>query len=139
MQLNEWVVMTLIGLIRFALASAAIVVLSIVTGRVLRVDTWRVGVALGIVALFLWIAITWYRAKNFLPACETGKCHSKDYAALGTSDQLGIGENGLVFRCRCGKRYLHSGIRFYAIDEGNGIRNYKVKAGNHCPWVDDRQ
>src|SRR5213075_1465797 len=90
--------MTVFGLIRFGMACTAIVILSIVAGRVFRVDPWRAGVAFGIVGLSLWICITWYRAKSFLPACETGKCRTKDYAAIGRSSELGIAENGLLLQ-----------------------------------------
>ena len=130
--------MTFSALIRLIATCGAIVILSIVTAKGLQVDPWQAGIFFTAGAVCLWIAATWYRARTFLPACETGKCRSKDYVGLGSSDQLGISENGLLVRCRCGNRYLHTATRFYAVDDRNGIKRYKVKTGICGRWVEDQ-
>ena len=97
---------------------------------------WAMLMAIAIGGVLLLRA--WWNAKHMLPTCENGRCQTSDYELIGHASKLGIQEDGLVWECRCGRRYLAKQNRFLRI-EGmeTGFRKYKVREGLLFRWNDD--
>lgn len=100
-------------------------------GHELGVSRWLVlSILTPITVLFLTLLFRRLR-KQLFPECENGKCDSDDYSWEG------IDHRGEIFKCRCGRRYFWKGNRFFAADENDQPRKYKVKPHFYSRWTYD--
>ena len=54
------------------------------------------------------------------PSCRNGKCTVRDY-------EVSVNSVGLIFRCKCGDRYVHENGRFMEILPDGSRRHYKKR------------
>lgn len=74
----------------------------------------------------------WNMSKPVLPKCKNGKCQSIcDY------ELVEITNDGNVFSCKCGDKYLFTGKQFMIILDNGDTSPYMVKRKIRGPWEED--
>jgi hypothetical protein len=99
-----------------------------------RVLAAAVGLVLPVVLfqVILRVNATMLNRRPPRPVCENGGCKWDDYHVTKF-----VGED-IEFVCKCGKRYVMSGRRFFKLRDDGQREPYKVLGGRH-QWEDDVQ
>ncbi|MBN2315971.1 MAG: hypothetical protein JXM79_18740 [Sedimentisphaerales bacterium] len=107
-------------------------------GAYLGVAGWIVGfvlgcaLAVGVYTIFLRLIDLWYRWRPIRPICKEGKCSSDDYQLLELS------KGNVVFRCRCGAKYIKTRHRFGELLDDGSVRPYMKRTWSLGRWEEDR-
>ncbi|TJZ63861.1 hypothetical protein [Chitiniphilus eburneus] len=82
----------------------------------------------GLIAVYfiIWKCVGYLTVR---PICKNNKCHSWSYIKLEKS------EEGVVYKCRCGDRYLMSGKNEFRVVNERGLsESYMYRVGPRARW-----
>lgn len=86
-----------------------------------------VGLVYGLLRVLVLLLNRWRPVR---PLCRQGKCLADDYEFIERTEQ------GRLFECRCGTRYIHSGMRFLECSDDGQIKPY-MKHAQFGRWCKD--
>lgn len=90
------------------------------------------GLAVGFWQFILLLDHLWHKWRPLRPSCRRGACRAEDYHWLVETEQ------GDVFRCCCGDKYLRRGTKFMELLPDGSTRSY-MKRGRLAKWVPDTE
>lgn len=80
-----------------------------------------------------------WKAINVVPTCQNGCCRLPDYECLGRAAVIGLREDGTVWLCKCGIRYLDTNNgKFFRVGDDGALIIYKVKGFPVGRWRNAR-
>ena len=121
--------MNIFELLVFVAFVAVVTSIARFLGSLFGINPWYIGPPLGIAAIGLLVAWSRHAQRTHFPACVRGCCTSDDY------DGVSIDSRGIIYKCKCGHRYLQRGARLQLLsDDGRAVPFKRRLAGR---WVDD--
>jgi hypothetical protein len=129
--------MTLIELAFWVVAVVMAILISKILTTLIGIPHWLALCTSVITLVALFVLAKSCIVKRSRPPCENGVCGARDYKVVAAAKKLGIAERGLVFECRCGKRYLSIPGKFLAIGANGDTRKYRMQKHLCSPWIDD--